>query len=449
MALKFLIVEDESDLLEFIALFLSNEFDAEFIKVANPLMALELLQKLKDDISCIISDFHMPKVNGDKIFETARVLNPQVPFILLTSDSKDQHQNILLKANTGYVSKPFTERQLNTEVQRLIKKEEPIQTEIKYIPIGIECLLLINKINSPLFIRLSDNKIVKVINEGAEFNKVDYEHYRQKKVSHLFVDRDQFTQLIENFKDTMLDNMLLAKLKKVDLNSIQVSSNIIEILTNTVKAFGFDKTVLELVNKNVAVIKNLSDNTPEINNLFKWHEAAEKEYSSHHSVLISCITTAFCREYSFKNRLASEILTMAAFFHDIALPSHIVKNEVQFIRAMKMNSPSNKEEIKLIKSHPMQAFQWLSKWETCPKEVLYIVLHHHELPNGDGFPNQLLAKDIDELTACFILSEEIVELYLHKKSKGLVLKHLKFLEREYAQIPFKPFFEIAMKWLKN
>jgi response regulator RpfG family c-di-GMP phosphodiesterase len=140
---------------------------------------------------------------------------------------------------------------------------------------------------------------------------------------------------------------------------------------------------------------------------------------------------------------------MAAFFHDIFMDSYIIKNEVRFIKAMKLNMQNNKKEISIIKNHPTDVRLALMDWHDCPPEVINIVLHHHELPNGDGFPDGLKANQIDELTACFIMAEELVELYLNKKAKGLVLKYFELMDSEYRKEPFKPFYQIIVNWLTN
>jgi response regulator RpfG family c-di-GMP phosphodiesterase len=446
--LKILIVDDQPDLVEFIALFLSNEFDAELIKEASPLAAVEKINSLKNQLSLIISDYNMPKVNGGKLFEIARSVNPNIPFILLTSELKEKHQHIFAQPHTAYISKPFTEKQINSTVRSLLNQGE-IPGPLKFIPVSIECLFLINKITKPLFTKSEEGNFVKVMDTGVEFAEISYENYKQKGELQLYVEKENFHALIGDFKEKTLSNMLFNKINQIDSQSVKVSANIVGLLTDTVKAFGFDDRTQELIKKNVEMVKFLSDSTPEINKLFKWHDATDKDYSGHHSLLISCLTTAFCKEHQFNHPQANEILSLAAFFHDIALDSYVVKNEVRFIKAMKLNIQANKDEIALVKLHPNQARLSLMEWPHCPPELINIVLHHHEQPNGEGFPSGLKANQIDELTACFIIAEEMVELYLNKKAKGLVLKHMQLLEAEYNKEQFKPFYQIALKWLSS
>lgn len=446
--LKILIVDDEPDLLEFIALFVSNAMNVELLKFSSSLAAVEKINSIKSEIALIISDFNMPKVNGGKLFEIARTAIPNVPFLLLTSDPQEKHQNILSQTNTSYVSKPFTENQINQAVKSLLQTGTP-ESPTQYIPISIECLFLIHKIKKPLFAKLDDKQFNKVIDTEIEFDETSYENYKSKGTHELYVEKEHFQSLIEEFKEKTITTMRFNKLTPPEAEAVKLTSNVVGLLSDTVKAFGFDQKTQVMIKKNLEMVKYLSNTTSEINKLFKWNDATEKEYSAHHSLLISCITTAICKEYQFKNPNASEILAMAAFFHDMTMDSYIIKNEVRFIKAMKLKVQTNKDEINIVKNHPVQAHLALKDWKDCPPEVMNIVLHHHELPNGSGFPDGLKADQIDELTACFIMAEELVELYLNKKAKGLVLKYMQMLDSEYNKDPYKPFYKIIINWLSN
>jgi response regulator RpfG family c-di-GMP phosphodiesterase len=91
----------------------------------------------------------------------------------------------------------------------------------------------------------------------------------------------------------------------------------------------------------------------------------------------------------------------------------------------------------------------LALWPACPSEAVEIIRQHHEKPDGTGFPAGLKHSEIDELAACFIVSEEIVLSYLELKDKLAVEKHLKSLADLYKDHPFDVFYKLAIDMFYN
>lgn len=121
-----LIVEDSSDIREYLASHLSESYNT--IEANNGLEALELLKT--ETIDLIISDVVMPEMNG--IIFCAHIktnLNTShIPVILLSA--LDSVQNRLNGVESGadiYVSKPFNMELLKAEVANLIKSRETLR----------------------------------------------------------------------------------------------------------------------------------------------------------------------------------------------------------------------------------------------------------------------------------------------------------------------------------
>ena len=121
-----LLAEDEEAILYGVADLLECAADRYTIttyKATNGREALQLLQEITPDL--IISDWQMPKMDGDEFLRTVRQ-NPawiHIPFIFLTA--KVSHQDIFHGRLVGvelYITKPFESQELLDLVQMLLDK---------------------------------------------------------------------------------------------------------------------------------------------------------------------------------------------------------------------------------------------------------------------------------------------------------------------------------------
>ncbi len=136
--LTILVVEDEKITTDIIINSLKNE-DRYIIKVATDgKKGLEAYKKIKPDI--IISDLHMPNLNGIDMINEIRKNDQNVKVIILTSHD-DLHY--LLKAAelklTKYLIKPFIDKELIEAVDEAVEhmqKYHVISNDIINLPEG-------------------------------------------------------------------------------------------------------------------------------------------------------------------------------------------------------------------------------------------------------------------------------------------------------------------------
>ena len=119
---KILVIEDDSDIRELIFDILTTK-NFEVIKAKNGESGLKLA--LEERPTLIISDIHMPKMNGYEVLQQLRE-DPDskaVPFIFLTAKTEkaDFRKGMNLGAD-DYLTKPFTPEELIEAVQTRLKK---------------------------------------------------------------------------------------------------------------------------------------------------------------------------------------------------------------------------------------------------------------------------------------------------------------------------------------
>lgn len=446
--INFLVVEDEPEIADVICLFLGGYYAASFTVATNGADAVELLKRDGDQFQMIISDYNMPNGNGNLVFEYAKVHLNKTPFMLVTSDTWADHKEFHEHGCIGYVSKPFADDVLIREVDRLLKQcHLDVNVDHKYVGISIATLVNIRTISHPLYVKLSEDKFVKILNSDSLITTEEVIKFRQKGISFLFVERVNFPAFIRSFKDKVLNQMLFKGDGLKACESLELSAGIHEVVLGAVKNFGISKETEELALKNIAMVRKMTEKFSELGSVLRWAEYSQQEYSFSHSVLICYLATEVVRNIQFSFPFSSEILSLAAYFHDVSLENHQVKNEVRFLKALSMHSKINKEDLAAVKIHAVESSEKLKKWLVCPQELYTVVSEHHEKPDGTGFPDNKKAGQIHELSACFIVCEDLVQNYLEHKDRATVIKYFEAQRELYAAEPFKRVHEFLLNKL--
>jgi response regulator RpfG family c-di-GMP phosphodiesterase len=449
-SLHFLIVEDEIEIAEIISLFLGGQYNAQFTIAASGNEAVNVLKEHHSQFHMVLSDFNMPNGNGGVLFQYMRTSFPDLPFVLITSDSWHDHREFHNFDNVGYVQKPFVDDTLVQEVDRILNHITlHADRDHQYVGISIQTLAKISEISYPLYVKLNDEKYIKIMNVSSSFSDEEVERFRTKQLKMLYVERQYYNEFIKKFSNKVVNDMIFRGLKVGSIEALSLSTSVQEIIMGAVKTFGWSQETQDMAIKNLQIVKDLVEKTVELHSIFQWAKDTDHDYVFVHSILNCFMTTSLAISYKFKLEYAQEYLALASFFHDTALEPHQVKNESRFLKAAELKLPINKEDWLWIQDHPESSANMLALWPPCPQEVVRIIRQHHERPDGKGFPDGLSADAIDELSACFIVAEEVVLSYLELKDRLLVEKHLKSREDLYSVEPFNKFYKLALEIFYN
>ena len=156
-----LIVDDDRDIVESIAIFLSGE-DYNVLKAYDGIEALSVLSE--NDVHLIILDVMMPKLDGIKTLLKLRE-SRNIPVILLSAKSEDSDKILGLTAGADdYVTKPFNPSELVARVKSQLRR---------YTTLGS-----IGKQNGQIQIDglcvNTDNKTVRVDGEDVRLTPIEY-----------------------------------------------------------------------------------------------------------------------------------------------------------------------------------------------------------------------------------------------------------------------------------
>ena len=117
-----LVVDDESRMVEFIAMNLELE-GFRVVRAANSSEALEKASKEHPDL--VLLDIMMPEMDGFETLEELRETT-SVPVIFLTAKSEevDRIKGLDLGAD-DYIAKPFSPRELVSRIRAVLRRTEP------------------------------------------------------------------------------------------------------------------------------------------------------------------------------------------------------------------------------------------------------------------------------------------------------------------------------------
>ena len=119
--MKFLIVDDDKDLLEVLSMIVVSNYNVDIVEANNGQNAIDKI-KNQGPFDLVICDYNMPEKNGADVFKELRKENQATPFLLISTDiDKFKHQ-IPEATNCEFIKKPFTEKELVYKVLTAINQ---------------------------------------------------------------------------------------------------------------------------------------------------------------------------------------------------------------------------------------------------------------------------------------------------------------------------------------
>src|ERR671925_294888 len=114
---KILLVEDDASCLRNIADFLRGE-GYEVVEARDGAEAFDHLLT-SADFDLILTDIRMPRTNGIRLLEQARILSPKIPVILMSSFvNSDAREDVVSPDADDFISKPFAFDRLLQKINR-------------------------------------------------------------------------------------------------------------------------------------------------------------------------------------------------------------------------------------------------------------------------------------------------------------------------------------------
>jgi putative nucleotidyltransferase with HDIG domain len=158
--------------------------------------------------------------------------------------------------------------------------------------------------------------------------------------------------------------------------------------------------------------------------LREWLSAIGRHHtdSYRHCLFVTGFAVAFAQHLGLRDD-DQRRMARAALLHDVGKA---------FVPVAILNKPGKltEEEVEIIRKHPRMGFDALAAEGGFPPEMLDVVLHHHELLDGSGYPNGLRGNQISDIVRLTTIVD-IHAAMVEKRAYRLPFTHAKaFVEME-------------------
>jgi CheY-like chemotaxis protein/HD-GYP domain-containing protein (c-di-GMP phosphodiesterase class II) len=458
---RILIVDDDPDLRELLGLLISNLFPVENKEAASGNEAAAKLAKETFDI--VISDFNMPSGNGKVAFDATQRLQTKPYFVLVTSDEKTDHPDITNAPGTGYLQKPFDDREIRKILEEHIRAassaSSPIpssnseaspnsdpqpngeattstaDSKIEYIALSRRTVQRLSPLSSDLFIRIGADHFVKFFNSNHILTQSDEERLNTKHISELFVHRRELESLLVILQKAVFESLILPEQGLT--HKFELAETLTDLLTMSLGGLVSNKDLVEQTNKNLKTVFSVTQRNPILKDLMGWINSDKSSPEKIHAIVLALFCNILVMESPLRlpKERSALVLSYAAILHDLGLSEFHIRNEWRITQAIRANSATNKTDQTAIQSHIAATIKLLAEWPSCPTEVLEVIELHHEWPTGRGFPKGLTGEKLNSLAALFIVAHEAASLIFEHKNKNSFIFALEEVAKDLVPFP--------------
>lgn len=215
-----LVIDDNTEMLDFIASSVSGEFEA--VKAENGADALEVLRSR--EISLIVCDWMMPVMDGLSLLRTVRgdkALN-HIPFVMLTAKTDTDSKVESMRAGAdAYIEKPFSMAFLKARISNLLDMRRLLREKYSNDPMTPITVLAAHP---------EDNKFLEQLNSLIEENVSNPDLDVDFLASGLCVSRTGLYSKIKTLADVTPHELIrIARLKKAALLLTEEKHTVAEI----------------------------------------------------------------------------------------------------------------------------------------------------------------------------------------------------------------------------
>ena len=98
--------------------------------------------------------------NGGSLSKYLYEKGISVPFVLLSSDERKKHEDLLKVPGRSYLQKPFNNEDLRKILLSIIEKlDNTVVAEQEYIPVSLSTLLRLSEIKRPLYLQMNEKNM--------------------------------------------------------------------------------------------------------------------------------------------------------------------------------------------------------------------------------------------------------------------------------------------------
>lgn len=428
-----LVVDDENELCEIYELFLRKAFPLDVVQASSGNHALEII-KTRGKPEVIISDLRMPDGDGYYLYSKLKETNWNIPFILSSADAdtvRDQFPGI-----HGFIEKPHIVEPAILLVDAIVSKYKVSPT---YVPIRISHLLRSGTVSFDLYIKISDQKFIKVVNAGEAFVESDAKRFKNKSLDHLLISAGDVDSYLKIFEKN-LAALLLAEESPAGMAITSLET--LETVERIASSLGWTPEVIEVAKKAMHFAVKTIRAEPNLLKLLDKKLGDTSSVYSRHVSMLALLSCGLCQHLGWVSDSTQIKLGLAALMHDITVDENRYEDiTVWDLAASDLNDKS--PEVHEYRNHPIEAANLLLCMKGLPADVDQIILQHHEMKDGTGFPRRLTSSRISPMATVFIIVQDLINFLENSEQfEEKISLFIKHRETKYNSGNFKKIFDI-------
>lgn len=435
--MRILFVDDNPEIRELLIFTLRTQTEFSAVEAAGGAEAIDLLSK-DETFDYIITDLNMPKGSGLDVHRFVREKKLSCRMIVTSAELPVQLKEDPLLL---FLKKPFTFEDLQLLLDELTGHSQS-QDPQYYVPVTLKLLRKIGKIDVPLYIRINNQKFVKITTGLTDFNENEYRRYHQRGVNELFVECVLADTLVEEFSKRAFSYDAWAEAGMNDHDHIHINGELVRSIC--MKLGGSEEQVDEVLNaarRALLVIRTQN----KLTQVFHQFQKIEKWGIADHAALVLTVSAGLAHLLGHGDQETLRKLAFAALLHDMNLNDDQYSKKENILSKLgyrtaalpSPQTPSLSKDQRVILDHPAQAAEFCKSLAVCPPGVDQIVLHHHELPNGLGFPLGKRAEELPLMSALFIFAEDFTLAFITSSGRLDLEGYLSSRSSQYKSGYFK------------
>jgi len=435
---------ENEDIREIIVMMLESEFDYSVKEVNSGQVAIS---ELKEDelLKVLISDIQLKDICGEQVYLANRD-HKNLPFVFITKQDLSGVSELSRfnddNKNNAKLDMPFDHEEFIEVISKALLSLSthdssdmaaiPLSQGSKYYRIKIKRFLKFKKAFSNTYIKLSEDKYIKVLNIDELVEHEKFERYLTKGLEFLYLDKQQFNDYLDNRVNALMDKLDQKNLESSEAVSLHLES--LQQVQEVAMSVGVKKQIIDLADK---LTGNVIDTIKKNKNLkdFLSPTSSGMGYQFEHSNLVNYLVCGIANHLSsLSTDITGQKLIQASIFCDIGLPEDRLMQIISMASDKYIALPQ--EQKKLVQQHMQEGAKAIGNTNhPMADEIERIILAHHELPDGAGFPKGLTNQQIPLLSAAFILAYNFANQIIMggKKSNIQIDKIFSAMGASYSQ----------------
>jgi len=258
-----------------------------------------------------------------------------------------------------------------------------------------------------IYIKLNDDKYLKILHAGDSFSKERLDKYKiEKKIDSLYFhnsDRRKFIQY-NNF----LSKKLVANENVPAMNKVNMIKNVTEKYIEEAFTVGIKPQIIDQGKEVCETVFQLIESQNDLYTVLRSYQNFDPSAYSH-SFLVTLYATAIIKQFEWQSKSTIETVAMSCMFHDIG--KTLMPREFLDLRPKDMTP----EQIAQYQKHPELGYQILENNRQVNNVVKQIILQHHEAYDGSGFPFNKKGAKILTLSNIVCLADDFVHIMIDHK----------------------------------